>query len=132
MKIKAAVLDAMGAAHPYATSRPLRIEEVELDPPGPDEVLIIQDDAYGMIRWKQAVDSFTDFGLTFGNPDFVKYAEAYGAKGRRVESAEGLAPALEAAFQEGGVQLVTVPVDYSENERVLVDELRNRAKKEKA
>jgi alcohol dehydrogenase len=40
MKIKAAVLDAMGAAHPYATSRPLRIEEVELDPPGPDEVLI--------------------------------------------------------------------------------------------
>jgi acetolactate synthase-1/2/3 large subunit len=62
----------------------------------------------------------------------VKYAEAYGAKGRRVESAEGLAPALEAAFQEGGVQLVTVPVDYSENERVLVDELRNRAKKEKA
>jgi alcohol dehydrogenase len=40
MKIKAAVLDAMGAAHPYATSRPLRIEDVELDPPGPDEVLI--------------------------------------------------------------------------------------------
>ena len=53
-------------------------------------VLIIQDDAYGMIRWKQAVDSFTDFGLSFGNPDFVKYAEAYGAKGRRVESAEAL------------------------------------------
>jgi len=89
-------------------------------------VLIIQDNAYGMIRWKQAVDSFTDWGLTFGNPDFVKYAEAYGAKGRSVESAEGLAPALEAAFVEGGVQLVTVPVDYSENSRVLVDELRNR------
>ena len=51
---------------------------------------------------------------------------AYGAKGRRVESAEGLAPALEAAFREGGVQLVIVPVDYSENSRVLVDELRNR------
>jgi alcohol dehydrogenase len=40
MKIKAAVLDAMGASHPYATSRPLRIEEIDLDPPGPDEVLI--------------------------------------------------------------------------------------------
>jgi acetolactate synthase I/II/III large subunit len=89
-------------------------------------VLIIQDDAYGMIRWKQAVDSLTDWGLTFGNPDFVKYAEAYGAKGRRVESAEGLAPSLEAAFREGGVQLVIVPVDYSENSRVLVNELRNR------
>jgi acetolactate synthase-1/2/3 large subunit len=79
-----------------------------------------------MIRWKQAVDSFTDFGLTFGNPDFVKYAEAYGATGRRVESAETLASTLEAAFEEGGVQLVTVPVDYSENARVLVDELRNK------
>jgi acetolactate synthase-1/2/3 large subunit len=91
-------------------------------------VLIIQDDAYGMIRWKQAVDSFTDFGLTFGNPDFVKYAEAYGASGRRVESAETLASTLEMAFAEGGVQLVTVPVDYSENARVLVDELRNKVR----
>ncbi len=91
-------------------------------------VLIIQDDAYGMIRWKQAVDGFADWGLTFGNPDFVKYADAYGAKGRRVESAEGLVPALEAAFEEGGVQLVAVPVDYAENSRVLVDELRNRVR----
>jgi len=89
-------------------------------------VLIIQDDAYGMIRWKQAVDDFTDWGLTFGNPDFVKYADAYGAKGRRVESADALASTLEAAFREGGVQLVIVPVDYSENIRVLVDELKNR------
>ena len=91
-------------------------------------VLIIQDDAYGMIRWKQAVDNYADWGLTFGNPDFVKYAEAYGAKGRRVESAESLASTLEAAFAEGGVQLVTVPVDYSENARVLVDELRNKVR----
>jgi acetolactate synthase-1/2/3 large subunit len=87
-------------------------------------VLILQDNAYGMIRWKQAVDSFTDWGLTFGNPDFVKYAESYGAKGSQVESAEGLAPALEAAFKDGGVHLASVPVDYSENTRVLVEELR--------
>ena len=54
-------------------------------------VLIIQDDAYGMIRWKQAVDNFADWGLTFGNPDFVKYAEAYGAQGpaRRVGGVAG-------------------------------------------
>ena len=44
-------------------------------------VLILDDSAYGMIRWKQAVDDFPDYGLTFRNPDFVKYAEAYGAKG---------------------------------------------------
>jgi acetolactate synthase-1/2/3 large subunit len=89
-------------------------------------VLIVQDNAYGMIRWKQAVDRFADWGLTFGNPDFVKYAESYGAKGSRVETADGLVPALEAAFEGGGVHLVAVPVDYSENKRVLVDELRKR------
>jgi acetolactate synthase-1/2/3 large subunit len=88
-------------------------------------VLIVQDNAYGMIRWKQAIDAFADWGLTFGNPDFVKYAESYGAKGSRVDRADGLVPALEAGFREGGVHLVTVPVDYSENTRVLVDELRN-------
>jgi len=92
-------------------------------------VLIIADNAYGMIRWKQAADGFPDFGLTFGNPDFVAYAKAYGVKGSRVESADGLAPALETAFAGGGVHLVTVPIDYSENMRVLVDELRAHASK---
>jgi acetolactate synthase I/II/III large subunit len=89
-------------------------------------VLVLEDNAYGMIRWKQAVDGFPDYGMTFGNPDFAAYAKAYGAKGARVESADGLAPALEAAFASGGVHLVSTPIDYSENERVLVDELRNR------
>ncbi|MCK8786624.1 acetolactate synthase large subunit [Roseomonas sp. NAR14] len=87
-------------------------------------VLILDDSAYGMIRWKQAVDEFPDFGLTFGNPDFVKYAEAYGAKGTRVTRTEDFVPVLEAAFKAGGVHIVAVPVDYSENVRVLVDELR--------
>jgi acetolactate synthase-1/2/3 large subunit len=92
-------------------------------------VLVLQDNAYGMIRWKQAADGFPDFGMTFGNPDFVAYAEAYGAHGRRVDRDNGLVPALEAAFAQGGVQLVTVPVDYSENKRVLLDELRVNAAK---
>src|SRR5882724_273734 len=87
-------------------------------------VLVLQDNAFGMIRWKQAADGFADFGMTFGNPDFVAYARAYHIKGSRVESADGLAPTLEAAFSGGGVHLVCVPVDYSENMRVLVDELR--------
>jgi acetolactate synthase-1/2/3 large subunit len=89
-------------------------------------VLILQDNAYGMIRWKQGVDEFPDFGLTFGNPDFVKYADAYGAKGWRVETTDELASTLREAFGAGGVHLVTVPIDYSENVRVLVEELRNR------
>jgi acetolactate synthase-1/2/3 large subunit len=88
-------------------------------------VLIVQDNAYGMIRWKQAADGFPDFGMTFGNPDFVRFAEAHGVKGSRVESADGLAPTLEAAFTGGGIHLVTLPIDYSENLRVLVNELRD-------
>jgi acetolactate synthase I/II/III large subunit len=89
-------------------------------------VLIIEDGAYGMIRWKQAVDGFRDFGMSFTNPDFTKYAEAYGARGTRVGAIGELRSTLEKAFAGGGVHLVTVPVDYSENERVLVQELRQR------
>ncbi|MBS7813284.1 acetolactate synthase large subunit [Roseococcus pinisoli] len=89
-------------------------------------VLVIEDHAYGMIRWKQSVDQFPDFGMTFNNPDFVKYAEAYGAKGTRVSAIGELRPTLEKAFTEGGVHLVVVPIDYSENQRVLVEELRDR------
>ena len=76
-------------------------------------VLVLEDDAYGIIRWKQQADGFADWGLTFGN----------GAEGSRVTGADGLAPALEAAFNAGGVQLVVVPIDYSENMQVLSDEL---------
>ena len=76
-----------------------------------------------MIRWKQEVDEFPDFGLVFGNPDFVAYAKSYGARGARVAKASECQTMLEAAFREGGVHLVVVPIDYSENMRVLVDEL---------
>jgi len=89
-------------------------------------VLVLVDSAFGMIRWKQAVDGFADFGMTFGNPDFARYAQAYGARGRHVSAIADFVPALEAAFAAGGVHLVAVPIDYSENTRVLVDELRDR------
>ena len=89
-------------------------------------VLVRQDNAYGMIRWKQAADGFADFGPNFGNPDFVAYARSYGASGSRVDAADGLASALEKGFDSGGVYLVVAPIDYSENIHVLVEELRNR------
>ena len=89
-------------------------------------VLVLVDDAFGMIRWKQAVDGFADFGMTFGNPDFALYAQAYGAQGHRVTAVGEFGPTLEAAFRQGGVHLIAVPIDYSENMRVLIDELRDR------
>ena len=87
-------------------------------------VMVLNDGSYGMIRWKQAGAGMPDWGLEFGNPDFVKYAQSYGAHGHRVSSAENLIPTLEAAFKAGGVHLVDVPVDYSQNRRLLIDELK--------
>ncbi|MGB0845693.1 MAG: acetolactate synthase large subunit [Thiolinea sp.] len=86
-------------------------------------VTILNDSSYGMIRWKQAGAGFADWGLEFGNPDFVQYAESYGATGHRVTATEDLISTFEQAFQAGGVHLIDVPVDYSENQKVLIDEL---------
>ena len=77
-----------------------------------------------MIRWKQKDMDFADFGLKFGNPDFVKLAEAFGANGHRVESAEGFAKALKAALDGKGVHVIDLPVDYSKTNAALGAELR--------
>jgi acetolactate synthase-1/2/3 large subunit len=90
-------------------------------------VMVLNDSSYGMIRWKQAAAGFGDWGLEFKNPDFVKYAESYGATGHRVETADGLIPTIENAFDAGGVHLIEVPVDYSENQKVLIDDLAKKA-----
>ena len=82
-------------------------------------VLILRDDSYGMIRWKQANMGFADWGLTYGNPDFVKYAQSYGAYGHRVESAAHLNKLLTHCRDTPGVHLIDCPIDYSENDRIL-------------
>ena len=87
-------------------------------------VLILNDNSYGMIRWKQANMGFADWGLTYGNPDFVKYAGAFGASGHRVESAEQLPGLLRHCLTMPGVQLIDCPVDYAENDRILNKEIR--------
>ncbi len=89
-------------------------------------VLVLRDDAYGMIRWKQSADGFEDFGLSFGNPDFVRYAESYGAHGHRVKKVGELKETVRECCRAGGVHLIEVPVDYSENQRVLIDELQRK------
>ncbi|MEP3477754.1 MAG: acetolactate synthase large subunit [Fuerstiella sp.] len=90
-------------------------------------VLILRDNAYGMIKWKQANMGLVDFGLDYGNPDFVKYAEAYGAHGHRVASADELLPLLTQCHREPGVHVIEVPVDYSENDRILNHEIKERS-----
>lgn len=82
-------------------------------------VLILRDDSYGMIRWKQANMGFADWGLTYGNPNFVKYAESYGATGHRIESTNDLRGTLDQCLFAEGVHLIDCPVDYSENDTIL-------------
>ena len=86
-------------------------------------ILVLRDDAYGMIRWKQSHEGYPDFGMALGNPDFVKYAESYGVRGHRVTSADGLLPLLRRALDSPGVDLIDVPVDYTDDDRLLNEEI---------
>ena len=92
-------------------------------------VLILRDDGYGMIKWKQNDMDFQDFGLDFQNPDFVDYARAYGAHGHRVESTAGLGPLVEECYQQGGVHVIDCIVDYRDNSRILNREIRELSSK---
>lgn len=89
-------------------------------------IIVLRDNAYGMIKWKQTGMDFPEFGLDFGNPDFIAYAKAYGAQGTRITKTGELVPTITRCFEEGGVQLIEVPVDYSENEKVFLEELKSR------
>jgi len=91
--------------------------------------LILRDNSYGMIRWKQANLGFEDFGLEYGNPDFVKFAECHGAHGYRVEKTEDFVPLLKKCHDTPGVHVVELPVDYSENDRILNHEIKERSQK---
>jgi acetolactate synthase I/II/III large subunit len=87
-------------------------------------VVVLRDNAYGMIKWKQSHMKLNDFGLDYGNPDFVKYADSYGAIGHHVSAADELLPTLRKCHLEPGVHLIEVPVDYSENDRILNREIK--------
>jgi restriction endonuclease S subunit len=82
-------------------------------------VIILNDNAYGMIKWKQTGMGFESFGLDLGNPDFVKYAESYGAHGYRPKSVEEFEATLEKCVNSKGVHLIDLAVDYSLNHAIL-------------
>ena len=86
-------------------------------------ILLLRDNGYGMIKWKQEMMHFPNYGLDFNNPDFVKYTESYGAHGHRVTKAADLKTILSYCLETHGVHLIDVPVDYSENAVVLGPQL---------
>jgi acetolactate synthase-1/2/3 large subunit len=81
----------------------------------PIVILVWRDDAYGLIEWKQMNQFGRPSNIKFGNPDLVKYAESFGAKGYRVENATDLAPTLHQAIADDTVVVIDCPVDYREN-----------------
>jgi acetolactate synthase I/II/III large subunit len=78
-------------------------------------ILIWTDAEYGLIKWHQLKKFGRPSNITFNNPDFVKYAESFGAKGYRVESSGDLLPTLKKAIADDTVVIIDCPVDYSEN-----------------
>ncbi|MFT5661997.1 MAG: acetolactate synthase-1/2/3 large subunit [Sulfurimonas sp.] len=91
-------------------------------------VIILNDNSYGMIKWKQEGMGFDNYGLDLENPDFVKYAEAYGAHGYRPDSCENFEEILEKCVNTKGVHLIDLAVDYSLNHKILNELLKDRSK----
>jgi len=89
-------------------------------------VIILNDSAYGMIKWKQEGMGFNNFGLDYNNPDFVKYAESYGATGHRPTSHIEFRKVLQQALDAKGVHLIDLGVDYSLNHSILNEGLKEK------
>jgi acetolactate synthase-1/2/3 large subunit len=83
-------------------------------------VLIWEDAAYGLIKWKMDLELNRHSQVDFQNPDFVRYAESFGAIGYHIDRADQLRPALETALNDTGhVHVIICPVDYRENMKLI-------------
>ncbi|MFK5983974.1 MAG: acetolactate synthase large subunit [Pseudomonadota bacterium] len=89
-------------------------------------VIILNDSSYGMIKWKQQGLGFDNFGLDYNNPDFVKYAQSYGAFGHRPDSCEDFKSILNNCLTTEGVHLIDLAVDYSLNHSILNVKLKQK------
>lgn len=78
-------------------------------------IVIVRDDGYGMIKWKQEAMKLADYGLNFSNPDFVTLAESFGAMGHRPETPEEFEKILKSCSEKKGIHIIDLRIDYSEN-----------------
>jgi acetolactate synthase-1/2/3 large subunit len=92
-------------------------------------VIILNDHGYGMIKWKQEEMGFDNYGLDFNNPDFIMYANSYGAHGYRPESDANFQEILDKCLSSPGVHVIDLPVDYSLNHPILNVMLKEKAAK---
>jgi acetolactate synthase-1/2/3 large subunit len=82
-------------------------------------ILVWVDGGYGLIGWKQDIHFGRRAAVSFGNPDFVRFAESFGAKGYEITAASELLPTLRKALDDEAVSVIAVPVDYGENARLV-------------
>ncbi len=85
----------------------------------PFVILIWVDDAYGLISWKMDMEIGHNVDTRFTNPDFIAYAESFGARGYRISSADQLLPTLAAALADDTVSVIACPVDYTANAELI-------------
>ncbi|MDT3701573.1 MAG: acetolactate synthase large subunit [Thermincola sp.] len=81
----------------------------------PYVVVVVNDEHYGLIKWKQEARFKNYTGVSFKNPNFVTYAESFGAKGYHIGKTEDLIPTIKNALNDNVVSIISVPIDYSEN-----------------
>jgi len=86
-------------------------------------ILVLNDNAFGFIKWEQQSKGFPSFALDYSNPDFVKYAESYGAVGMKVKDGDDLSQLLRKAFLLKKTVLIECPIDYSVNYETFSQEL---------
>jgi acetolactate synthase I/II/III large subunit len=85
----------------------------------PIVILVWVDGGYGLIGWKQDIHFGRRAAVSFDNPDFVRYAESFGARGYAIRAAGELLPTLRKALDDDAVSVIACPVDYRENARLV-------------
>jgi acetolactate synthase-1/2/3 large subunit len=93
-------------------------------------IIVLKDDGYGMIKWKQESMNLEDYGLNFSNPDFEKLAESFGATGygKQIKSVNDFENCLQASLEAKGVHIIELPIDYSENSTYFGSDLAKKVK----
>lgn len=93
-------------------------------------IVVLKDDGYGMIKWKQESMNLKDYGLNFSNPDFEKLAESFGAvgHGRKIKSVDDFEKCLKESINSKGIHIIELPIDYSENATYFGSDLFNKVK----
>lgn len=82
-------------------------------------LVVLHNNSYGMIKWKQDNSGFWDFWLDFGNPDFVKLAESFWANGFAVIRKEDFKPTLEKAMKTPWLSVIDLAFDYPRDGKIL-------------